>query len=212
MGRAIKVLTRSMGGKYKLCVRPWIVQYTYTTFTVIAEHLSMRLIIVQVWWTLVGFQSEVVLVCMYVCMYLWSVCNRFRVEIYRFTHSLQATDDRGREVGGQKTTPEQVQRYRRQLTAQQKNEKQHNRDRRWVVNISTEQITQLTDLWTGQAEDSELSSFAIFSSDHISTVPARCRVKVALHHTTSYCHKRHCSVNRRRTRPAEQDKVSLQME
>ena len=43
-------------------------------------------------------------------------------------------------------------------------------------------------------------------------VPARCRVKVALHHTTSYCHKQHRSINRRRTRPAEQDKVFVTLD
>ena len=48
---------------------------------VIAKQLSVRLIIMQVRWALVGSQSEVVLVCM-------SVHNGFTIEIYEFTHSL----------------------------------------------------------------------------------------------------------------------------
>ena len=48
----------------------------------IAEHLSVRLIIVQVLWVLVGPKSEVVLVCLY-------VCNGFTIEIYGFMHCLR---------------------------------------------------------------------------------------------------------------------------
>ena len=45
------------------------------------KHLSVRLIIVQVRWAQEGSRSELVFVCM-------SVRNRFRIEIYGFTHSL----------------------------------------------------------------------------------------------------------------------------
>ena len=36
-------------------------------------------------------------------------------------------------LGGQKSMPERVHRYRRRLTTQQKDERQDNRDRRWLV-------------------------------------------------------------------------------
>ena len=54
-------------------------------------------------------------------MYLFGTCHSW----------CHRDGDRGWELGGQKTTPERVQRYERQLTAQQKNERwQDNSDRR----------------------------------------------------------------------------------
>ena len=75
---------------------------------------------------------------MYVCM---SVRNRFTIEIYGFMHSLRTfwhvplrmplSDDMEIKVEDsedKKTTPDRVQMYGRQLTAQQKDERQDNSD------------------------------------------------------------------------------------
>ena len=53
--------------------------------TLIAERLSVRQIIVRARRALMGPYSEVVLVCMYVCM---SVRNGFTTEVYEFTYSV----------------------------------------------------------------------------------------------------------------------------
>ena len=50
-----------------------------------SERLSVRLVIVQVWWALVGSLCEGVLVCVYICV---SVHNGFMVEVYKFYVSL----------------------------------------------------------------------------------------------------------------------------
>ena len=55
---------------------------------IIAERLSVRHIIVRAWWARQAFMgpySEVVLVCMYVCVY---VRNGFTTEVYEFTYSV----------------------------------------------------------------------------------------------------------------------------
>ena len=52
---------------------------------IIAERLSVRHIIVRVRRVLMGPYSEIVLVCMYVCM---SVRNGFTTEVYEFTYSV----------------------------------------------------------------------------------------------------------------------------
>ena len=52
---------------------------------IIAERLSVRHIIVRARRALMGPDSEVVLVCMYVCM---SVRNGFTTEVYEFTYSV----------------------------------------------------------------------------------------------------------------------------
>ena len=57
--------------------------YSVSMIMLIAEHLSMRHIIVRVRRALMGPYSEVVLVLMYVCM---SVRNGFMTEVYEFTY------------------------------------------------------------------------------------------------------------------------------
>ena len=49
-------------------VQPRLVRLYMYIWLIIAERFSMRHIIVWVWWVLVGSQSDVVLVCMYVCV------------------------------------------------------------------------------------------------------------------------------------------------
>ena len=53
--------------------------------SIIAERLSVRHIIVQARRALMRPYSEVVLVCMYVCM---SVRNGFTTEVYEFTYTV----------------------------------------------------------------------------------------------------------------------------
>ena len=65
------------------------------------------------------------MLCLYVCM---SVRYGFTIEIYGFTHSLRPTRDaiacnENQGLGGQQSMPEQVQRYGRWLTTQQKAER-----------------------------------------------------------------------------------------
>ena len=59
-------------------------QHNYTSKHVIAECLNVRLIIVKARQVLVGFWSEVVLVCM-------SVRNGFTIKIYGFMRSLRTS-------------------------------------------------------------------------------------------------------------------------
>ena len=156
-------------------------QATYCLFNhqIIAECLSMRLIIVQVRRMLVGPQSEVVLVCTYVCMYVCMyVCiyvhYGFTIEIYGFMHSLHTSLARAAHEAGsrlrireQKTMPERVQRYGRRLTAQQKDERRQDNGetKRLARQYLSDLLCSLTCEW-GRRRHSMVSSRQRFELHH----------------------------------------------